>query len=59
MAAGALLVQEAGGTTTDFAGNPLDLFHGEIVASNGLIHTAMLKVLALGSAHASDRGVAQ
>jgi len=57
MAAGALLVQEAGGTTTDFGGNPLDLYQGKIVASNGLIHSAMLKVLALGSVPASDLGV--
>lgn len=59
MAAGALLVQEAGGTTTDARGRSLDLFHGEIVASNGLIHRAMVEVLALGGARASDRGVAR
>lgn len=53
MAAGALLVQEAGGTATDFSGAPLDLSRGEIVASNGLVHRAMLEVLALGRSRAS------
>jgi myo-inositol-1(or 4)-monophosphatase len=46
MAAGALLVREARGTISDFSGRPLDLFRGEIVASNGLIHQVMLQVLA-------------
>lgn len=45
LAAGALLVQEAGGRVSDYAGNPLDIHRGEIVASNGLLHAAMLKVL--------------
>jgi len=53
IAAGALLVSEAGGTVTDFRGGPLDLFRAEIVASNGLIHHAMLQVLALAD---SDTG---
>jgi myo-inositol-1(or 4)-monophosphatase len=53
IAAGALLVSEAGGTVTDFKGGPLDLFRAEIVASNGLIHHAMLQVLALAD---SDTG---
>jgi myo-inositol-1(or 4)-monophosphatase len=47
IAAGALLVAEAGGTVTDFRGGPLDLLRAEIVASNGHIHDAMLQVLAL------------
>ncbi len=53
IAAGALLVTEAGGTVTDFRGGPLDLLRAEIVASNGLIHHAMLQVLALAD---SDTG---
>ena len=36
-AAGILLVQEAGGVVTDFAGNPFRLDSREILASNGLI----------------------
>ena len=47
IAAGALLVTEAGGTVTDFGGDPVDIFRAEIVASNGHIHNAMLQVLAL------------
>ncbi len=43
MAAGALIVREAGGRVTDFAGNDLDLFGRRIVASNGRIHPAMLE----------------
>lgn len=43
-AAGTLLICEAGGTVTDFAGNPYRLGGREIVASNKLIHGAMLGV---------------
>jgi myo-inositol-1(or 4)-monophosphatase len=41
-------VVEAGGRVSDFAGGKLDIYRPEIVASNGLIHDAMLEVLALG-----------
>jgi myo-inositol-1(or 4)-monophosphatase len=44
-AAGALIVEEAGGRVTDFAGRPVDIYHPEVLASNGLIHQAMLDVL--------------
>jgi myo-inositol-1(or 4)-monophosphatase len=44
-AAGSLIVKEAGGTLTDFSGQPLSIYAGEIVASNGLIHDEMLAVL--------------
>ena len=44
-AAGALLVREAGGRVSDYAGEPLDIYRGEILASNGLLHDAMVKVL--------------
>ena len=37
-AAGALLVQEAGGTVTRFDGSPFRLDSREVLASNGLIH---------------------
>ena len=38
-AAGMLLVAEAGGQVTDFAGEPLDLLkRGSVVASNGKVH---------------------
>jgi myo-inositol-1(or 4)-monophosphatase len=45
IAAGVLLVEEAGGKITDFDGNQMDLLKGEIVASNPAIHNEMLKVL--------------
>jgi myo-inositol-1(or 4)-monophosphatase len=44
-AAGALLVEEAGGRVSNLEGGPLDLDAPSIVASNGLIHEAMLGVL--------------
>jgi myo-inositol-1(or 4)-monophosphatase len=44
-AAGALIVKEAGGTVTNCAGEPLSIYGGEIVASNGRIHDEMLQVL--------------
>lgn len=45
MAAGALLVAEAGGQVTDFDGAPFDLFSGRILASCGGIHDEMRKEL--------------
>ncbi|MFQ5801915.1 MAG: inositol monophosphatase family protein [Candidatus Methylomirabilales bacterium] len=47
MAAGALLITEAGGTVSDAGGGPLNVFGDEIVASNSRIHQAMLDVLTL------------
>jgi len=45
IAAGALLVKEAGGRVTSLNGGPLDIYTGEVLASNGLIHDQMLQVL--------------
>src|SRR2546425_1141578 len=45
VAAGALLVEEAGGRVTDLRGDRLDVDAPAIVASNGRIHNAMLSVL--------------
>jgi myo-inositol-1(or 4)-monophosphatase len=45
VAAGSLLVEEAGGRLTDLGGGPLDLDRPALVASNGRIHDAMLAVL--------------
>jgi myo-inositol-1(or 4)-monophosphatase len=41
-AAGVLLVEEAGGKVTDFKGGPFQLNSRETVASNNLVHEAML-----------------
>lgn len=49
VAAGQLLVAEAGGMLSDFSGVDLDIYGREIVASNGLIHQSMLDVLAAGT----------
>ena len=52
VAAGALLVEEAGGRVSNLTGGPLDLDAPSLLASNGLIHEAMIRVLreARGSA---------
>jgi myo-inositol-1(or 4)-monophosphatase len=45
VAAGALLVEEAGGRFSDFAGGGPAASGRQVVASNGRIHDAMLAVL--------------
>jgi myo-inositol-1(or 4)-monophosphatase len=37
-----LIVQEAGGKVTDFKGGPFQLDSRETLASNGLVHQALL-----------------
>jgi myo-inositol-1(or 4)-monophosphatase len=44
-AAGLLMLTEAGGTATDFEGVPFDIYKGQIVASNGVLHEEMLRIL--------------
>ncbi len=46
-AAGALLVEEAGGRVTDFEGNPFTPYLKTVVASNSLIHEDMLAAISL------------
>jgi myo-inositol-1(or 4)-monophosphatase len=45
IAAGALIVQEAGGTVSGISRKEFDLTTGEILASNGLIHQALAEQL--------------
>jgi len=45
MAAGILMVMEAGGMVTGFNNEPFDLYNSHIVASNGLIHQEMLSTI--------------
>jgi len=45
IAAGALLVEEAGGIVTNMDGTPLDLAGGQMIASNGRIHQELREVL--------------
>lgn len=46
VAAGVLMVREAGGVVTSFDGSVYDIFNDRIVASNGLIHDEMVGILA-------------
>jgi myo-inositol-1(or 4)-monophosphatase len=46
MAAGWLLVEEAGGVVTDLHGDPFDLHSPHILASNGLIHAEISRIIA-------------
>ncbi len=45
MAAGVLLIREAGGTISDYQGLPFSIYTPPMCASNGLIHREMLGVL--------------
>src|SRR5262249_10926305 len=42
IAAGGLIVAEAGGTVTNAQGGPFDPHSGEVVASNGAIHSELI-----------------
>ncbi len=46
VAAGSLMIVEAGGKITDFRGNPYSIYMNHIVASNSRIHNILLDVLA-------------
>jgi myo-inositol-1(or 4)-monophosphatase len=48
LAAGSLMVREAGGKTTDFLGTPLGLDGRRVLASNGRIHREMITILKMG-----------
>ncbi|MCS6807309.1 MAG: inositol monophosphatase family protein [Bacteroidota bacterium] len=45
VAAGKLLLQEAGGMITQYDGSPHNLYNGTMLATNGRIHKAMSKIL--------------
>lgn len=47
IAAGSLIVQEAGGQVTDRWGIPFSIAHHSIVASNGILHLELLQALQL------------
>jgi len=55
MAAGCLMVTEAKGVVTTFKGERFNIYNDEIIASNSLIHDAMLKVLQ--EENPGDRGL--
>jgi myo-inositol-1(or 4)-monophosphatase len=45
IAAGGLIVEEAGGRMSDFRGGLFDIYRGETVASNGRVHDRIVAVL--------------
>lgn len=45
MAAGVLLIEEAGGRVTNFDDEPLSIYTKKVVASNGLVHGEILRLL--------------
>jgi len=48
VAAGFLLIQEAGGKVTDYAGKTVSVMDSEVLASNGILHGALSQILAGG-----------
>lgn len=55
VAAGALLVREAGGHVTNMDGTPLDLGGANILATNGRIHDEMMEVIRAARPEAERR----
>ncbi len=47
MASGSLMIKEAGGEVTDFCKMPLDIYNRRILASNGLIHDELSRILCI------------
>jgi myo-inositol-1(or 4)-monophosphatase len=45
VAAGKLLVEEAGGRVSRYDGSPFSVYRAPVLASNGLVHDAMMRVL--------------
>ncbi len=45
VAAGTVLIAEAGGRVTDFHGRPFSIYHCDLLASNGHIHRQIQKIL--------------
>lgn len=47
VAAGSLMVEEAGGRVSKYDGGPLSIYTPPILASNGLVHEQMMRVLSV------------
>lgn len=47
VAAGSLMVEEAGGRVSNYAGGPLSIYTPPILASNGLVHEQMMRILSV------------
>ncbi len=54
IAAGALIIEEAGGRVSGISGKKFHCYDGDIVASNGIIHKKMVEVLKRPSRKASS-----
>ncbi len=52
IAAGSLIVTAAGGFVSQFDGSPFDVTRGDVVATNNLLHPAMVSILQKGKPHA-------
>lgn len=50
VAAGFVLVSEAGGTVSNYQGAPTTIFDREVIASNGFIHKRITKIIRKGAA---------
>ncbi len=50
MAAGKLLLEEAGGKLSLLDGSDFDIYQRQVLATNGLVHNAMLEILKKGKA---------
>ena len=48
IAAGVLLIEEAGGRVSDFSGQRLDIYSPQVLVSNGLVHESMIRILKQG-----------
>ncbi|MGH9945548.1 MAG: inositol monophosphatase family protein [Pyrinomonadaceae bacterium] len=47
VAAGAIIIEEAGGRLSRYDDSPLDIYRPPVLASNGLVHEQMMRVLAM------------
>jgi myo-inositol-1(or 4)-monophosphatase len=47
VAAGIVIIEEAGGRVSRYDGSPVDIHKPPILVSNGLVHEAMMQVLAM------------
>ncbi len=47
VAGAVLMIEEAGGRVSDYDGAPFDIYSAPILASNGLLHEQMMRVLAV------------
>lgn len=57
LAAGTLIVREAGGMVTNPSGGPFDIRSGHVLATNKLIHDELIEALAFGDAIAHEDSI--